>query len=126
MKCVVKLSEAEDTTLQQLSLNHKHRDMRTRATGVMMLGRKVKLTEMASKLGVSGQSVYNWAHAWHDQGVCGVLVGHKGGRPRALSNAIVGTAVEAARAESITLKQIAQHVEAAHGAPLPCRLEYAV
>jgi hypothetical protein len=61
MKCVVKLSEAENTTLQQLSLNHKHRDMRTRATGVMLLGRKVKLTEIASKLGVSGQSVYNWA-----------------------------------------------------------------
>jgi len=56
----------------------------------MLLGRKVKLTEIASKLGVSGQSVYNWAHAWHDKGVCGLLVGHKGGHPLALSDAMIG------------------------------------
>ena len=61
MKCVVELTEAEDQTLQQLSVNHKHRDARTRAAGVLLLGRGVKLTEIASKLGVSGQSVYNWA-----------------------------------------------------------------
>jgi transposase len=123
MKCVVELTEAEDTNLQQLSVNHKHRDMRTRATGVMLLGRKVKLTAIASKLGVSGQSVYNWAHAWHDKGVCGLLVGHKGGRPLALSDAMIATAIEAARAESMTLKQIAQHVEDVHGVPFPCCLD---
>jgi hypothetical protein len=61
MKCVVELSEAEDKTLQQMSLNHQHRDMRIRAAGVMMLGRKIKLTEVALQLAVSGQSVYNWA-----------------------------------------------------------------
>ena len=61
MKCVVELSEAEEKTLQQMSLNHQHRDMRIRAAGVMMLGRKIKLTEVAAQLSVSGQSVYNWA-----------------------------------------------------------------
>ena len=61
MKCVVELSDAEDKTLHQMSLNHQHRDMRIRAAGVMMLGRKIKLTEVALQLGVSGQSVYNWA-----------------------------------------------------------------
>jgi hypothetical protein len=40
MKCVVELSEVEETTLQQLSINHKHRDTRTRAAGLLMLGRR--------------------------------------------------------------------------------------
>jgi hypothetical protein len=31
MKCVVELSEAEETTLQQLSINHGRRDTRTAA-----------------------------------------------------------------------------------------------
>ena len=59
MMCVVELSEAEEKTLQQMSLNHQHRDMRIRAAGVMLLGRKIKLTEVAAQLGVSRQSVYN-------------------------------------------------------------------
>jgi transposase len=123
MKCVVELSEAEDKTLHQMSLNHQHRDMRIRAAGVMMLGRKIKLTEVALQLGASGQSLYNWAHAWHESGICGLLVGHKGGRPRSLSEAMIATAIEAASAESMTLKQIAQRVEEAHGVPFPCRLD---
>ncbi|WP_407675321.1 helix-turn-helix domain-containing protein [Paraburkholderia sprentiae] len=85
MKCVVELTEAEDQTLQQLSVNHKRCDVRTRAAGVLLLGRRVKLTGIASKLGVGGQSVYNWAHAWREHGVCGLLIGHKGGpSPRAV------------------------------------------
>lgn len=123
MKCVVELSEAEEMTLQQLSVNHEHRDMRTRAAGVLMLAQKVKPLDVASRLCVSGQSVYNWARAWRDQGVCGLLIGHKGGRPRALSDAMIATALEAARAESMTLKQIAQHIETTHGTPMPCRLD---
>ena len=50
MKCVVELTEAEDQTLQQLSVNHKHRDARNRAAGVLLLGRRVKLTEIAKWL----------------------------------------------------------------------------
>ncbi|HXI90547.1 MAG TPA: helix-turn-helix domain-containing protein [Blastocatellia bacterium] len=68
MKCVVELSEAEKITLQQLSINHKHRDIRTRAAGLLMLGRKIKPKAIAEQLGVSGQSVYNWSHAWRDSG----------------------------------------------------------
>ncbi|MPW15999.1 helix-turn-helix domain-containing protein, partial [Paraburkholderia sp. CNPSo 3157] len=76
MKCVVELSEAEKITLQQLSINHKHRDIRTRAAGLLMLGRKIKPKAIAEQLGVSGQSVYNWSHAWRDSGVCGLTGGH--------------------------------------------------
>ena len=43
--------------------------------------------------------MYNWVHAWNDKGFCGLLTGHKGGRPRALSDALIATAIEAARAE---------------------------
>ena len=123
MKCVVELTEAEDQTLQQLSVNHKHHDARTRAAGVLLLGRRVKLTEIASKLSVSGQSVYNWAHAWRERGVCGLLTGHKGGRPRALSADMLATATEVARTESMTLGQIARHIEVVHGEAMPCALE---
>ncbi|RKE25176.1 transposase [Paraburkholderia sp. BL23I1N1] len=123
MKCVVELSEAEEKTLQQMSLNHQHRDMRIRAAGVMMLGRKIKLTEVAAQLSVSGQSVYNWARAWRESGICGLLVGHKGGRPRSLSEAMIATAIEAASVELMTLRQIAQRVEEAHGVQFPCRLD---
>ena len=123
MKCVVELTEVEDQTLQQLSVNHKHRDARNRAAGVLLLGRRIKLTEIASKLGVSGQSVYNWAHAWREHGVCGLLTGHKGGRPRALSEGMLATATEVARTQSMTLGQIARHIEVVHGEPMPCTLE---
>ncbi|WP_031364891.1 helix-turn-helix domain-containing protein [Caballeronia sordidicola] len=123
MKCVVELTEAENQTLHRLSVNHKHRGVRTRAAGVLLLGRRVKLTEIASKLGVSGQSAYNWAHTWRKQGVCGLLTGHKGGRPRALSEGMLATATEVARTESMTLGQIAKRIEVVYGEPMPCALE---
>ncbi|MGF6969266.1 hypothetical protein OKW43_006361 [Paraburkholderia sp. WC7.3g] len=41
MKCVVELSEAEEMTLQQLSINHMHRDTRTRAAALSLLGRRI-------------------------------------------------------------------------------------
>lgn len=40
-----------------------------------------------------------------------------------LSDAWITIAVEAARAESVTLRQIALHIEQVHGQPLPFRLE---
>ena len=40
-----------------------------------------------------------------------------------MSDALIAPAVEAARAESMTLKQIALRVEEVHDQPLPCRLE---
>jgi transposase len=122
-KCVVELSEAEEVTLQQLSIKHRHRDTRTRAAGVLMLGRGLKPRAIAAQLDVSGQTVYNWFHAWRDSGVCGLMGGHNGGRAPALSEGMVATALEVARAEPLTLAQIAQRVRDVHGEPLPCRNE---
>jgi transposase len=60
---------------------------------------------------------------WRDSGVCGLMGGHNGGRPFALSEAMVTTAIEAAAAESMTLRRIAQRVEEVHGVPFPCHLD---
>src|SRR5262249_27066437 len=63
----------------------------------------------------------NWVRAWQTNGIAGLLGSHGGGRPRALSEAMVLTAVQAASAESLTLVEIAQQVEAIHG-ELPGRI----
>jgi transposase len=123
MKCTVELTDVERHTLQQLSLNHRHRDFRIRATGLLLRARGLKVQDVARELEVSCQTVYNWAHAWREFGVCGLLVGHKGGRPLALPEAMLATAIKVAGAESMTLRQIAQRIESVHGEPMPCRVE---
>ncbi|WP_429260201.1 hypothetical protein [Paraburkholderia sp. GAS334] len=44
--------------MRQLPINHRHRDARTRAAGLLQLGRKIKPKVIAEQLGVSDQSVY--------------------------------------------------------------------
>jgi hypothetical protein len=56
---MVGLSEVEEITLQQLSINHRHGDTCTRAAGLLQLGLKVKPKVIAEQLGVSDPSVYN-------------------------------------------------------------------
>ena len=121
MKCIVELSEAERYTLQQLSSNHRHRDFRLRAAGILLLEGGHKVRDVATDLDVACKSVYNWAHAWHERGLCGLLAGHKGGRPAGLTRAMIATAVETARTGQATLAQIAQTIETVHGCTLPCR-----
>lgn len=123
MKCTVLLSDAERKTLQQLSLNHPHRDCRTRAAGIMLLARLGRVRDVAHELDVTSQSLYNWVHAWRVRGLCGLPTGHKGGRPPALSEAMIATAIDAASAQAMTLAQIARYVETIHEVPLPCRME---
>jgi transposase len=123
MKIQLTLSECETETLIQLSINHPWRDARTRAAGMLMLGAREHPSAIAKKLGVSHQSLYNWRHAWEASGLVGLMGGHTGGRPRSLSAEMMATAVAVARTEALTLKQIAQRIEAAHHCPLPCVLE---
>ncbi|WP_232441137.1 helix-turn-helix domain-containing protein [Burkholderia ubonensis] len=94
------LNEAEELTLQQLSINHRHRDFRTCAAGLLMLASTVRPAEVAAKLGVSDPSIYNWARAWREQGVGESLVGHKGGRPRALPDGWKPRSMNRCRADS--------------------------
>ncbi|REF27774.1 transposase [Xenorhabdus cabanillasii] len=122
MKSNIVLSEPERITLQQLALNHQHRDIRTRGTGLLMLDRGIKPPQIAAEIGCSVRVIYNWVHAWHDFGIAGLLGGHVGGRYPAMTPEMIATAVEAASAESLTLARIARCVEARHGL-LPCTFE---
>ncbi|MCP9268899.1 helix-turn-helix domain-containing protein [Xenorhabdus sp. XENO-1] len=122
MKSNITLSEPERITLQQLALNHPHRDIRTRGTGLLMLARGLKPRQIAAEIGCSLRVIYDWVHVWHDSGIAGLLGGHAGGRYPAMTSEMIATAVNAARAESLTLARIAQKVEDKHG-PLPCTLE---
>jgi transposase len=123
VKCAVELTEPEKKTLQQLLRKHPHQDFRTRELCLLELASGRRVHEIAVELEVSDKSVYNWAHSWNDRGLCRLLTGDIGGRPRALSDALIATAVEAARAESMTLRQIALRIEEVHGQPFPCCLE---
>ena len=122
MKCTLELNDVEKKTLQQLTLKHPHPDCRRRAQGLLLLGGGLRVREVAEQLDVSKKSVYNWTHWWKEKGLCGLLIGHNGGRPRALSEEIITMAVEVASAELLGLREIAQRIEALHGS-LPCGLE---
>jgi len=118
-----KLTTEERLTLQQLAVNHRHRDIRTRAMGLLRLSGLNRPADVAAELGISQTSVYSWARSWRERGLCGLLGGHAGGRPRALSDAMISTAIKAASEESMTLAKIAKQVEAHHDKPLPCTLQ---
>lgn len=122
MKCTLELSPPEKKTLQQLALQHPYLDCRRRGQGLLLLDSGLQVKDVAQQLDVSLKSVYNWVHWWKSKGLCGLLVGHKGGRPRVLSDALITTAVEVARAELLGLREIAQRIEVVHGS-LPCCLE---
>jgi transposase len=123
MKCRVKLVKAEEITLQEMAVNHRFKNSRRSATGLLMLARGDKPKSVCEALGVSDQAVYNWTHAWRLGGICALMGGHNGGRPRALSDEAVAVALEIARAEPLTLAQIARRLEASQGQPLPCKNE---
>jgi transposase-like protein len=74
-------------------------------------GQRIEAPKAAAGLDVSAQSIYNWSRLWEEQGLCGLLSGHGGGRPRVLSEAMLATAMEVARTESMTLGQIAKRIE---------------
>ncbi|WP_232440839.1 helix-turn-helix domain-containing protein [Burkholderia ubonensis] len=92
-----------------------------RAAALLMLaGGKLRPMAVGAKLGVSGQSVYNWAHTSREQGVIGLLakIGHKGGRPRAMNDEMIAAAIRLASTEPLTREQIVRHLEVQFG-PMP-------
>ncbi|WP_157650263.1 helix-turn-helix domain-containing protein [Burkholderia ubonensis] len=99
------LTEVERLTLGQLSVNHRHRDIRTRAAVLLLMSGGLSAPKAAERLGVSVQSPYNWVRAWRVDGIAGLLGGHGGGRPRSLSEAMVTTAIQAARTVKPTTRE---------------------
>ncbi len=123
MKYLLQLTAVEILTLEQLSANHRYRDVRVRASGLLMLSSGLTVSRVAGKLNVSVQSLYNWIRLWQAIGVCGLLGGHKGGRPKVLPETMLVAALALGMSDFLTLRQIAQRLEVQYGMPLPCRLE---
>jgi transposase len=121
-KCTVTLTSEELITLEQLALNHRWRDVRTRATGLLRLSKGEKPKAIAQALGVSHQPVYDWVHFWRERGIVGLLGGHMGGRSLSLPPAMLDTAEAVARTQALSLSGIAKAIEAEHQQPLPCCL----
>jgi transposase len=122
-KLSLTLTECEANTLVQLSINHPWRDARTRAAGLLKLHAGEHPTAIGATLNVSHQSLYNWRDAWESKGLVGLASGHTGGRPLAMPEDMIVTAVSVASQEALSLKGIAERVEAAHQCKLPCTLE---
>lgn len=114
MKLAVSLADAERVTLEALADHHPFPDFRLRALGLLALARDRKPGDIAEVLRVSSQTVYNWSHAWRDQGLMGILNGHQGGRPREVTEAQIDTAVALAEAQPLGSKELAQRVAQAH------------
>lgn len=123
MRCELRLTEVEKRTLEQLALNHRHRDIRTCATGLVLLSTGLTGSKVAEQLDVSVQSPYNWVMAWRERGVVDVLTGHGGGRHGSLPDTMVAAAIQIATTEPLTLGQVARRIEASFNESLPCRLE---
>lgn len=117
------LSSCESETLFQLSINHPWQDARRRAAGLLLLAKGEHPSTVATQCGVSPQSVYNWRNIWENVGIVGLIGGHVGGRPAKLTAAWIGTVLEIARTEALTLREIARRAEAVHGAAFPCSLD---
>lgn len=120
MKCTLNLDEEQTVALESLALNHKFRDFRVRATGLLKLAEGMNPKAIAKKLSKSVQSVYNWCNRWREEGIEGIMGGHKGGRPAALPEAMLETAKVAAEDKPMTLHEIERVVEEKHGVPFPC------
>lgn len=78
MKCKLMLVDVEKLALEQLSVNHRHRDIRTRAAVLVPMSNGVSAPKAAQRLGVSVQSPYNWVSAWLADGIVGLLGGARG------------------------------------------------
>lgn len=108
------LSGVEAQTLQEMARHHRHADFRRRALGVLALNDGLSVPEICAVLRVSVPPVYNWARAWRERGLLGMLSGHVGGAPPKLTAQMLDVAEQVACQEPLTLGQIAQRVQEQH------------
>ena len=108
------LSEVEVETLQEMASHHRHANFRRRALGVLALNDGRSGPAISGVLRVSVPQLYNWALAWRERGLMGMLSGHVGGAPRKLTAPLLQTAVQIACDDSLTLAKIAQRVKEQH------------
>ena len=113
-KLIASLTRAEIITLKEMAQHHRYPRFRLRARGLLSLNEGLKAALIGQVLGVSDQSLYNWALWWKASGLVGILDGHKGGAPAKLTSAMLDTAEAIAIAEPLTLAGIKQQVLAQH------------
>lgn len=108
------LSQEALRTLEEMGRHHRYADFRFRARGIVSLHAQCKPETIAQVLGVSVHSVYNWAKWWREDGLSGLLNGHKGGRPAKLTAELVDHASAIAAAEPLALAGIKQRLQECH------------
>ncbi|MFM8342246.1 MAG: transposase [Methylomonas sp.] len=108
------LSEPECITLQELAEHHPYPDFRRRALGLLALAKGHSFPVVADILGVTLPTPYNWAKAWRNQGVVGLLNGHQGGAPIKLRSEWLDTAERIARESPCTLAEIDRQLREIH------------
>lgn len=110
----LELTEAECITFQELAEHHPYPDFRRRALGMLALAKGYSISLVAQILGVTLQTPYNWLRAWKKYGLMGLLNGHQGGAPAKLTQELLDTAEQIARASPCTLAQIEQQIRIIH------------
>lgn len=108
------LSEPECLTLQELAEHHPYPDFRRRALGLLALAKGHSFPVVADILGVTLPTPYNWAKAWRNQGLVGLLNGHQGGAPTKLRSEWLDTAERIARESPCTLAEIDRQLREIH------------
>ena len=111
---IAPLTEMEQETLEEMIRHHRFAGFRLRARGLLSLNQGLVPAVIAQVLGRTDQSVYNWAKWWREDGLVGILDGHKGGPPVKLTAALLDTAERIAREEPLTLAGIKRRVLAHH------------
>ena len=106
-----RLTTEERLTLQELAKRHRFGDFRRRALGLLALDEGRSVVDICQMLQVSDQPVYNWAKAWREQGLVGILDGHKGGPPVKLTAEMLDVAAQIAAEHPLTLGKIAARVK---------------
>lgn len=105
------LTPEERLTLEELARRHRFGDFRRRALGLLALDSGSRVVDIWRMLQVSDQPVYNWAKGWREQGIVGILDGHKGGPPFKLTAAMLDVAAQIASEQPLTLRKIAAHIK---------------
>lgn len=117
------LTEPERLTLEQMASHHLDADARSRAQAIVFLARGMSIREVAGRLKVSIPSAYNWLDAWNRAGVCGLFSNYRRGSLSLLPDSMLGTAIQLAKAESLTLREVVQRLQVIYNEPLPCSLQ---
>lgn len=108
------LMEEERETLKELSRHHEYPDARLRAKGLLALDKGHTVSEVAEALDMNRQTIRNWAAWWNEEGLVGILGGHKGGRPAKLTAELLETGKKRALEQPMTLAQIAAAIHEEH------------